>query len=81
MSCLRAGAKGADDESESDVKTIESDLTTLQRDGVWLLVWRDSIEVHRTMFRDQAAAEAYAAKHGGVLVRLWPHQEPSQPQP
>lgn len=56
------------------MKSIEADLDALMRDGVWLLVWRDSVEVHRSMFRGRPEAEAYAAKHGGVLVQMWTHR-------
>lgn len=57
------------------MKTIEADLDTLMRDGEWVLVWRDSVEVHRSHFRERPEAEAYAAKHGGVLVQMWPRRE------
>ena len=57
------------------MKTIEADLDALMRDGEWVLVWKDSVEVHRSHFRERAAAEAYAAKHGGVLVQMWLFKE------
>jgi hypothetical protein len=57
------------------VKTIEADLDALMRDGEWVLVWKDSVEVHRSHFRERPDAEAYAAKHGGVLVQMWPRRE------
>lgn len=57
------------------MKTIEADLDALMRDGEWLLIWKDSVEVHRSRFRERPAAEAYAAKHGGILVHMWPRRE------
>jgi len=62
------------------MKSIESDLDALMRDGEWVLVWKDSVEVHRSHFRERAAAEAYAAKHGGVLVQMWPFKEQHDPK-
>ena len=42
------------------------------RDGVHLLVWADSVMVHRSIFPGRPECEAYAAIHGGIIVRLWP---------
>lgn len=52
---------------------IEAELTAIQRDGVHLLVWADSVMVHRSIFPGRPECEAYAAIHGGIIVRLWPH--------
>ncbi len=55
-------------------QAIEAELSALQRDGVHLLVWCDSVKVHRSMFPSRPECEAYAAIHGGIIVHLWPAQ-------
>ena len=42
----------------------------MQRDGVHVLVWADSVQVHRTLCKDRAGLDAYARIHGAVMLGL-----------
>lgn len=52
---------------------IEAEISAMQRDGVHVLVWADSVQVHRTLCKDRAGLDAYARIHGGIAVHLFPH--------
>ncbi len=52
---------------------IEAMLDKIQRDGVHMLVWADSVEVHCTLCKDRAGLDAYTRIHGGIAVHLFPH--------
>lgn len=53
-------------------------LTELQTKGQWVLVWADyDGNAQLTLCRDEAGANAYAQKRGGVKVQLWPAQQPA----
>lgn len=39
-------------------------------DRRWVVVWRDSVEWHETYCRERPLADAYAAKHHGVVYEL-----------
>ena len=46
----------------------------------YVVVWSDSVERHETYIRERALADAYAAKHHGIVVVLanlsaWPGRE------
>lgn len=52
----------------------------------YVVVWHDSVERHETYIRERALADAYAAKHRGIVVVLgnlsaWPARRESNPQP
>lgn len=43
-------------------------------------MWRDSVEWHETYIRERPLADAYAAKHHGIVVTLanlspWPERK------
>lgn len=52
---------------------ILAELEKIQREGVHMLVWADSVEVHRTTCKDRAGLDAYSRIHGGIAVHLFPH--------
>ncbi|MEY5099602.1 MAG: hypothetical protein RJA36_2321 [Pseudomonadota bacterium] len=52
---------------------IEAEISAMQRDGVHVLVWADSVQVHRTLCKDRAGLDACARIHGGIAVHLFPH--------
>ena len=52
---------------------ILAELEKIQREGVHMLVWADSVEVHRTICKDRAGLNAYLKIHPGIAVHLFPH--------
>lgn len=51
----------------------------------YVVVWRDSVERHETYIRERPLADAYAAKHHGIVVTLvnlsaWPEKPFSRSQ-